>query len=148
MTQKWKTNQTTSKIYKPYINGKPKRPGTHQYSYLGPKVSVVSGKLDPIVVQLCFRRIFQTVKNLPKGTTKMSSEGPKMVGGRYGRPGMAKKHQNPTTQSGRRCRFRRLDPSASGCGWPGNFTDMVIWSSSSSLADACTVVVAGIGSHS
>ena len=84
MTQKWKTNQTTSKIYKFYINGNPKRPGTHQHPYLGPKVDVVAGKLDPIVGQICFRRIFQTVRNLPKGTTGMSSEGPKMVGRRYG----------------------------------------------------------------
>ena len=37
MTQKWKTNQTTSKIYKQHINGNPKRPGTHQYPHLGPK---------------------------------------------------------------------------------------------------------------
>ena len=84
MTQKWKTNQTTSKIYKLYINEKPKRPGTQKYPYLGPKVAVVAGKLDPIVGQICFRRIFQTVRNLRKGTTGMSSEGPKMGGGRYG----------------------------------------------------------------
>ena len=84
MTQKWKTNQTTSKIYKLYINGKPKRLGTQQYPYLGPKVAVVVEKLDPTVGQICFRRIFQTVRNLRKGTTGMSSEGPKMVGGRYG----------------------------------------------------------------
>ena len=81
MTQKWKTNQTTSKIYKVYINGNPKRPGTQQYPYLGPKVSVVAEKLDPTVGQICFHRIFQTVRNLRKGTTRMSSEGPKMGGG-------------------------------------------------------------------
>ena len=84
MTQKWKTNQTTSKIYKLYINGKTKRPGIQQYPYLGPKVAVVAGKLDPTIGQNCFRRIFQTVRNLRKGTTRMSSEGPKMGGGRYG----------------------------------------------------------------
>ena len=84
MTQKWKTNQTTSKIYKLYINGKPKRPGTQQYPYLGPKVVVVAGKLDPTIGQICFLRIFQTVRNLRKRTTGMSSEGPKMGGGRYG----------------------------------------------------------------
>ena len=84
MTQKWKTNQQTSKIYKLYINGKPKRPGTQQYPYLGPKVAVVAGKLDPTVDQICFRRIFQTVRNLRKRTTRMSSEGPKMGEGRYG----------------------------------------------------------------
>ena len=84
MTRKWKTNQTTSKIYKLYINEKTKRPRTHQYPYLCPKVAVVAEKLDPTVGQICFRRIFQTVRNLQKGTTGMSSEGPKMVGGRYG----------------------------------------------------------------
>ena len=83
MTQKWKTNQTTSKIYKLYINGKHKRSETQRYPYLGPKVAVVAGKLDPTVGQICFRSIFQTVRNLRKGTTGMSSEGPKMVGGRY-----------------------------------------------------------------
>ena len=84
MTQKWKTNQTTSKIYKLYINGKPKRPGTQQYPYLGPKVAVVAEKLDTTVGQTCFPRIFQTARNLKKRTTGMSSEGPKMRGGRYG----------------------------------------------------------------
>ena len=84
MTQKWKTNQTTSKIHKPHINGKPKRPGTHQYPYLGPKVAVVAGKLDPTVSRICFCHIFQTVMNLEKRTTEKSSEGPKMLGERYG----------------------------------------------------------------
>ena len=84
MTRKWKTNQTTSKIYKLYTNGKPKRPGTHQYAYVGPKVAVVAGKLDPTVGQIYFCRFFQTVMNLEKRTTGMSSEGPKMVGERYG----------------------------------------------------------------
>ena len=84
MTQKKKTNQMTSKIYKLYINGKPKRPGTHQYPYLDPKVAVVARKRDPIVDQTSFRRIFQTVRNLRKKTTGMSSEGPKIWGGRYG----------------------------------------------------------------
>ena len=45
---------------------------------------MVAGKLDPTVGQTCFRRIFQTVRNLKKRTTRMSSEGPKMGGGRYG----------------------------------------------------------------
>ena len=84
MTQNRKTNQTSSKIYKLYINGKPKRPGTQQYPYLGIKVVVVAGKLDPTVGQTCFHCIFQTVRNLKKRTTGMSSEGPKMGGGRYG----------------------------------------------------------------
>ena len=84
MTQKWKINQTMSKIYKIYINGKPNRPGTQKYPYLGPKVAVVAGKLDPTVGQICFCRIFQTVKNLRKRTMGMSSEGIKMREGRYG----------------------------------------------------------------
>ena len=84
MTQKWKTNQTTSKIYKLYINGKPKRQVTQQYPYLCSKVPVVVEKHDPTVSQTSFRRIFQTVRNLRKRTTGMSLEGPKMGGGRYG----------------------------------------------------------------
>ena len=84
MTQKWKTNQTMSKIYKFYINGKPKRPGTQKYPYLGPTTVVVAEKLDPTIGQTCFCRIFQTVRNLRKRTTRMSSEGPKMRGWRYG----------------------------------------------------------------
>ena len=88
----------TSKIYKPHINRKPKRPGTHQDHYLGPTVAVVAGKLDPTIGQLCFRRNFQTVRNLQKGTTEMSSEGPKMVERSYGGglkwPEMAEKSRN------------------------------------------------------
>ena len=45
---------------------------------------MVAEKLDPTVGQTCFRRIFQTVRNLKKMTMGMSSEGPKMGGGRYG----------------------------------------------------------------
>ena len=75
--QKWKTNQTTSKIYKLYINGNPNRPGTHQYPYIGSKVPVVAGKRDPTVGQTSFSRIFQAVRNLQNRTTGMSSEGPK-----------------------------------------------------------------------
>ena len=41
-------------------------------------------KLDPNVGQICFRRIFQTAMNLEKRNTEMSSEGPKIVGERYG----------------------------------------------------------------
>ena len=84
MTQKWKTNQRTSKVYKLYNNGKPKRPGTQQYPYLGSKVFVVAEKLDPTVGQICFLCIFQTVMNLKKRTTGMSLEGPKIGGGWYG----------------------------------------------------------------
>ena len=41
-------------------------------------------KRDPTFGQTSFRRIFQTVRNLRKRTTGMSSEGSKMGGGRYG----------------------------------------------------------------
>ena len=40
---------------------------------------MVAGKLNPTVGKICFCRIFQTVMNLEKRTTEMSSEGPKMV---------------------------------------------------------------------
>ena len=65
-----------------------------------------------------------------------------------GWPEMAGKHKNLTTQVGGRRRLCRPDPGKSGGGWPENFTGVVVWSSSSSLSGACTVVVAGIGSHS
>ena len=45
---------------------------------------MVAEKLDPIVSQTCFRCIFQTMRNLKKSTTGMSSEGPKIEGWRYG----------------------------------------------------------------
>ena len=41
-------------------------------------------KLDPTVGQTCFRHIFQTVRNLRKRTTGMSSKGLKMGGGMHG----------------------------------------------------------------
>ena len=64
-----------------------------------------------------------------------------------GWPEMAGKHKNPATQVGGRRRLCRPDPGVSGGGWPENFTDVVVWLSSSSLSSACTEVVAGIGSH-
>ena len=64
-----------------------------------------------------------------------------------GRPEMAGKHKNPATQICCGRRLRGPDPGASGGGWPGNFTGVVVLSSSSSLAGACTVLVGGIGSH-
>ena len=111
MTQKWKTNQTTSKIHKPYISGNTKRPGTHQYPYLGPKVVVVAEKRDPTVGQLCFCRFFQKVRNLQKGTTGMSSEGPKIVEGRYGLAWSGRKMQKNCDP---RWRPPRPSPARSG----------------------------------
>ena len=78
---------------------------------------MVAGKLDPTVGQICFHRIFQTVRNLRKGTTGISSESPKMGGERgMGLPGMAGKHQNPATHHGGRRRVRRPDLGESGGG--------------------------------
>ena len=64
-----------------------------------------------------------------------------------GRPGMARKSENPVTHHGGRRRIRRPDPGASGGGWPGNFTGEGASPSSSSLASACARGVAGISSH-
>ena len=67
---------------------------------------MVAGKLDPTIGQLCFRRNFQTVGNLQKGTTGMNSEGPKMVEMSYGLAGNGRKiKRNPITHGGRRRRF-------------------------------------------
>ena len=43
-----------------------------------------------------------------------------------GRPEMAEKHKNPTTQVCGRRRLRLPDPGAFGGGWPGN---LPTWSS-------------------
>ena len=43
-----------------------------------------------------------------------------------GWPEMAEKHKNPATQVYGRRRLRWPDPDASGGGWPGNFTGMVV----------------------
>ena len=114
MTQKWKTNQTTSKIYKLYINGKLKRPGTHQYPYLGPKVAVVAEKLNPTVGRICFYCIFQTVMNLEKRTMEMRSEGLKMVGERYESAWNGRKM---TKSNDPRWRLPPCSQDRSGRGW-------------------------------
>ena len=61
---------------------------------------MVDEKLDPTIDQLCFRRNFQMVRNLQKGTTGMSSEGLKMVGGRYGLAGNGLKWPKNQEKSG------------------------------------------------
>ena len=136
-----------SKIYKPQINGKPKRPGTHQYHYLGPTVVVVVGKLDPTVGQLCFRHNFQTVRNMQKETTEMSSEGPKMVGGRYGLAENGLKWPKNHKMSGdprwSLPPLRRPDPGASGGDWPGNLAGVIFWRWRTYLAGACCRWLAG-----
>ena len=64
-----------------------------------------------------------------------------------GWPGVAEKCRKTVTHGGGHRLLRRPDPGASDGCWPENLTDMVFWSSSSSMAGACIVVVAGIGSH-
>ena len=67
---------------------------------------MVAEKLDPTVCRICLCRIFQTVMNLEKRTTEMSSEGPKMVERCYGVAGNGQKIKKiPLTHGGRRRRF-------------------------------------------
>ena len=79
---------------------------------------MVAEKLDPTVGRNCFCRIFQTVMNLVKRTTEMSSEGPKMGKGGMSWPKVVGKYKNPATQVGGSRRVRRPDPGASDGGWP------------------------------
>ena len=92
---------------------------------------MVAEKLDPTVGQLCFRCNFQTVKNLQKGTTEMSPEGPKIVEGRYGLVGNGlkwpKNEENSEDPLWPPPPLHRPDPSASDGGWPGNFTGVIVW---------------------
>ena len=52
---------------------------------------MVAEKIDPTIGQICFCRIFQTVMNLEKRITEMSSEGSKMVERSYGVAGIGLK---------------------------------------------------------
>ena len=107
---------------------------------------MVAEKLDLTVGQLYFRRNFQTVRNPQKWITDMSSEGPKMVERRYGLAENGLKW--PKNQE----RFgdprwpppplRRPDSSASGGGWPGNFTGVIVRRLRTSLAGACCRLMA------
>ena len=137
MTQKWKTNQTMSKIHKPYINGKTKRPGTHQYHYLGPTVVVVAEKLDPTIGQLCFRHNFQMVRNLQKkghgNEFRGSKNGGREVWVDRKWPESQEKSGDPRWPPPQ---LRRPDPGESGGGWPGNFTCVIVWRSCFPLAGA------------
>ena len=77
----------------------------------------------------------------------MSSEGPKMVGGRYGlaRNGL-KWPKNQETSGDPQWPpppLRRPDPGASGGGWPGNFTGAIVQRSCFPLACACCRWLAG-----
>ena len=72
---------------------------------------MVAGKLNPIVGRIVFCRIFQTVMNLDKRTTKMSSKGPKMVAERYGSVWNGRKM---TKSDGLRLRLLPCSPARSG----------------------------------
>ena len=71
----------------------------------------------------------------------MSSEGPKMVGGRYGLAGNGLKRSKNHKMSGDPRwpppPLRRLDPSASGCGWARNLADVIIRRWRTYLVGAC-----------
>ena len=102
---------------------------------------MVAGKLDPIVGQLCFHINFQTVRNLQKGTTEMSSEDPKMVERRYGlaENGLKwpKNHEMSCDQRWPPPPLCRPDPGASGDGWPRNLAGVIVWRWRTSLVGAC-----------
>ena len=108
---------------------------------------MVAGKLDPTIGQLCFRRNFQTVRNMQKGTTEMSSEGPKMVGERYGLAGNGlkwpKNQEKPGDPRWSSSPLHRPDPGASGGRWPGNLAGVTVRRWRTSLACACCRWMAG-----
>ena len=67
---------------------------------------MVAGKPDLTFDQFRFRCNFQTVRNLQKGTTEMSSGGPKMVERSYGVAENGRKNQEQSgDHGGRRRRF-------------------------------------------
>ena len=67
---------------------------------------MVAGKLDPTIGQICFCRIFQTMMNLEKRTTELSSDGPKMVKKSYRVAENGRKIKKiPVTHGGLRRRF-------------------------------------------
>ena len=77
----------------------------------------------------------------------MSPEGPKMVGGRYGLavnglkwPESQEKFGDPWWPLPS---LRRPDLGASGGGWPGNFTDVIVRRLCFPLAGACCRWLAG-----
>ena len=95
----------------------------------------------------CFRRNFQRVRNLQKGTTGMSSEGPKMVGGRYGlaRNGLKwpKSQEKPDDPRWLPSPLRRPDSGAFDGDWQGSFSDVIIRRSCFPLAGTCCRWLAG-----
>ena len=108
---------------------------------------MVAGKLDPTIDQLCFRHNFQTVRNLQKWTTEMSSEGPKMVERGYGLAGNGLKWPKNQERSGDPRwpppQLRWPVPSAYGGDWPKIFTGVIVRRWRTSLAGACCSLMAG-----
>ena len=104
-------------------------------------------KLDPTVDQLCFRRNFQTVRNVQRGTTEMSSEAPKIVGRGYRFSGNGlkwpKNQEKPCDPRWLPPRLRRLNPGASGGGWQGNLAGVTVRRWITYLAGACCRWLAG-----
>ena len=110
---------------------------------------MVAEKLDPTFGQFCFRCNFQTVRNLQKGTTEMSSGGPKMVERSYGLAGNGLKWQENHKMPGYPrwpplpLPLRRPDPGASDGGWPWNLAGVTVRRWRTFMAGACCSVVAG-----
>ena len=88
----------TSKFYKPHINGKTKRPGTHWYHYLGPTIAVVAEKPDLSFGRFRFHCNFKTVRNPQKkdhvDEFKRSKNGGKELWGGLKWPKNGRKSQN------------------------------------------------------
>ena len=72
---------------------------------------------------------------------EMSSEGPKILVGRYGMAEnglkLPKNQEKPGVLWWSPPQLHRPDPGSSGDGWPGNFTVGIVWMSPSSLSGAC-----------
>ena len=92
-----------SKFDKPHINGKPKRPGTQWYHYLGQTVAVVAQKPDLSFGRFFFCYNFQTVRNLQKrdhvDEFRRSKNGGKELWGGLMCPENCRKSQNSGEKS-------------------------------------------------
>ena len=92
-----------SKFDKPHINGKPKRPGTQWYHYLGQTVAVVAGKPDLSFGRFRIQCNFQTVRNLQKrdhvDEFRRSKNGGKELWGGLRWPENGRKSQNSCEKS-------------------------------------------------
>ena len=70
-----------SKFDKPHINGKPKRPGTQWYHYLGQTFAVVAEKPDLSFGRFCFCYNFQTEKDHVDEFRRSKNGGKELWGG-------------------------------------------------------------------